>query len=247
MSAELTFAFFLWRRQGTTPEEFADYYNHRHLELLTSLGIPLPAVHERSFPVTGDAIVPAGPREGIYSFDSFTAVAFDSEEEYEARLKILSDESIRSKAEADEDRFTQRALRMTYATEAERRQTPEYAELAASAVFVLAIGRRRPGLDRAEFKRVREAEIAAAEALPGELRYNRYYVLPEHPFSYSRGAWGDEPKTAIDVVEELAFRTEEDASRGLEAFQARESAAVDRDASVMLFVWRASGTPQGRG
>jgi hypothetical protein len=70
MSSKLTFVFLLWRREGTTPEQFADYYERNHLPFLSTL-VPPPPIHERSYPLDSNAITPANrPREGIFSFDS---------------------------------------------------------------------------------------------------------------------------------------------------------------------------------
>ena len=248
MSSKLTFVFFLWRRQGTTPEQFADYYNRDHLEFISTM-VPMPSIHERSFPLDSNLIIPANrPREGILSFDSFTAVTFDARSDYEARLPILADESKRRQLEADEDKFTQSERRVTYVAEVESREAPDYEQLTSSAVNVLQISRRCPGIERAEFKSAYEAEIHASRALPGELRHMRYYLLPEHPFSSSRGAWGDLPKSTMDVVQDIAFRNheaaEQAAARNLSA--AQKSKVIDEAVTMMIYTRRASGTPETR-
>lgn len=246
MSSKLTIVFFLWRRPGTTPAQFADYYERSHLGWVSSI-VPPPPIHERSYPLDDTAIVPANrPREGIFSFDSLTAVTFDAQSDFEARISILADESLRKEVEADEDHFTQSELRVNCVAEAEGSQAPEYEQCASAAINVLLISRRRPGIPRAEVKSAVEAEIAASGSLPGELRHLRYYLQPEHPFSYSRGAWGDRPKSAMDVVQDIAFRSREDAEHGVERLRAaaQESKTIDEAATVMFYARRVSGIPQ---
>ena len=123
MSPKLTFIFLLWRREGTTPEQFADYSERSHLPFISTL-VPPPPVHERNYPLDSNAITPMDrPREGIFSFDSLTAVTFDAQSDFEARMASLVDESKRRQAETYEDHFTQRERRVTCVAEAAKRRS----------------------------------------------------------------------------------------------------------------------------
>ncbi|CAM1501122.1 Fc.00g102840.m01.CDS01 [Cosmosporella sp. VM-42] len=231
---------------GDDFEEFADYCEHNHLRFISTLVQPLP-IHERSYPLDGNPITPSNqPREALFSFDCVTAVIFDAQSNLEAGMTILSYESIRRQAETDEGRFTQTERRAAYVAEVEGGEAPEYKQLAdlasASAVHVLQISRRRPGIDRVRFKTDHKAEISASEALPGELRHMRYYLLLDHPFSYSRGAWGGEPRNAMDVVHDITFHSKETAEQGIEILRAmaQKSKVICEPATVMFYAHRAS-------
>ena len=244
MSAKLALVFFLWRRENTTPEQFADYYERSHLPFLSTL-VPQPSIHERSYPLDSNALTSANPhREGIFSFDSVTAVIFDAQSDFEARISSLADETKRRQVELDEARFTQPDKRLTYVAETESDEAPEYEQLkaSASAVSILQISSRRPGIERAQFKSDYEAEISASCPLPGELRHIRYYLLHDHPYSYSRGVWGDEPRRAMDVVEEFTFHSQQTAEQGIEILRtlAQKSNVIDQVATMMLNVRQVS-------
>lgn len=249
MSPKLNFIFFLWRREGTTPEQFADYYESRHLPLVSTL-VPPPPIHERSYPLDSRTIaLGIPPREGIFSFDSVTAVTFDSQSDFEARLRSLADDTKSKQAKTDEARFTETDKRLTYVAEAEISEGPEYgdltAEARAGAGHVFQISRRRPGIERTRLKSDYEAELSASGPLPGELRHARYYLLPEHPFSDLSGAWGSESKSAIDVVQDITFRTQKDAEQAIERLRAaaRKSSVIDEETTVVFVARQVSGIP----
>lgn len=240
MPPKPAFVSLLWRREGTTPKKFADYYESSYLPLISTL-VTLPLIHERSYPIDGNAIILTNrPSEGILSFDSVTAMVFDAQADFEVARNSLADESKRKQVDADEDRFTQKERRVTYFSEVESSKAPEYDRLTAAtsalAINVLQISRRRTGIERAQFKSDYEAEISATEAVPGELQHMRYYLLPEHPASFFSGVWGNEPETAMDVIQVITFHSQEAAEQGIRNLQAAalKSDVIDEAAKFIL-------------
>lgn len=90
MPPKPAFVSLLWRREGTTPKKFADYYESSYLPLISTL-VTLPLIHERSYPIDSNAITLTNrPSEGILSFDSVTAMVFDAQADFEVARNSLA-------------------------------------------------------------------------------------------------------------------------------------------------------------
>lgn len=242
MGSKMTFITLSWRREETTLEQFANHYERSYLPFISTL---VPPIYERSYPVASSGTTLANqPKEGIFSFDSLTAVTFNAQLDIETRAASLADEPKR-RLEIDEDDFTRRDRQVTYVAETESSASSDDKQLSSSAVNILLISRQRPGIERAQFKLNYEAEISASGNMFGELRHTRYYLLPEHLLSYSGGAWGEEPKSAMDVVQDITFRNQEATEQGIEKLRAAalDSNAIDKTATVMFYTRRVLGIP----
>ncbi len=70
---------YLTRRQGTTREEFIDYYENHHVPLVLSLA-SMPRVYKRNYVVRGDA---EGQGSPATDFDVITEIVWDGRTGFE--------------------------------------------------------------------------------------------------------------------------------------------------------------------
>ena len=92
---------YLTRRQGTTREEFIDYYENHHVPLVLSLAT-MPRVYKRNYVVRGDA---DGPGEPATDFDVVTEMAWDDRAGFEEWIALRYVPAIAD----DEARFLDRS------------------------------------------------------------------------------------------------------------------------------------------
>lgn len=97
---------FLTKRQGTTSDEFADYYENHHVPLVLSLA-PMPRVYKRNYVVRGDA---ANLESPTIDFDGITEMVWDDRAGFEEWITLLGVPDIAE----DEARFLDRSKTRAY-------------------------------------------------------------------------------------------------------------------------------------
>jgi uncharacterized protein (TIGR02118 family) len=75
---------YLTRRQGSTREEFIDYYENHHVPLVLSLA-SMPRVYKRNYVVRGDAVGPGFP---AVDFDVVTELVWDDRAGFEEWMAL---------------------------------------------------------------------------------------------------------------------------------------------------------------
>jgi len=97
---------YLTKREGSTPEEFVDYYENHHVPLVLSLA-PMPRVYKRNYLLRGH---PANLESPTINFDVITEIVWDSQEESENWIALVSVPAIAE----DEARFLDRSKTRAY-------------------------------------------------------------------------------------------------------------------------------------
>jgi hypothetical protein len=97
---------YLTRREGSTREEFIDYYENHHVPLVLSLA-PMPRVYKRNYLRQGDAASLESPAIG---FDVVTEMAWDDRAGMENWVAALGVPAIAE----DEARFLDRSKTRAY-------------------------------------------------------------------------------------------------------------------------------------
>ncbi|PVH94761.1 hypothetical protein DM02DRAFT_618379 [Periconia macrospinosa] len=122
----------VFRKRGTTPTEFRNHYDNVHVPLLKSLtGDTFPLTHTRNYihrvPATTEhsqsasettesfpAVQYRGEPED-FAFDSLTVMVWESEEKFEAFVRVFLDEEVQGKIIEDEKLFQDRSKKMSVA------------------------------------------------------------------------------------------------------------------------------------
>jgi uncharacterized protein (TIGR02118 family) len=97
---------YLTKREGSTREEFIDYYENHHVPLVLSLA-PMPRVYKRNYLRQGDA---AGQESPAIGFDVVTEMAWDDRAGMESWMAALLVPAIAE----DEARFLDRSKTRAY-------------------------------------------------------------------------------------------------------------------------------------
>lgn len=100
---------YMTKREGTTSEEFRDYYENHHVPLVLSHA-PLPKVYKRNYLVRGDA---ANLESPAIDFDCVTELSWDDRSGHEEWIRLLGIPEIAE----DEARFLDRARTKAYVIE----------------------------------------------------------------------------------------------------------------------------------
>jgi hypothetical protein len=101
--------FLFKRRQGTTVEQFREYYEKRHTALALRL-LPFFKDYRRNYirhDLNFDA--GAGTHNPLPDFDVMTEVTFESRSAYDRMAKTMGDPSISEQIFGDEERFMDRS------------------------------------------------------------------------------------------------------------------------------------------
>ena len=106
---------YLTKREGSTREEFIDYYENRHVPLVLSLA-PMPRVYKRNYLRQSD---PASLESPAIGFDVVTEMAWDDQAGMENWITALAVPAIAE----DEARFLDRSKTRAYVID-ERVSTP---------------------------------------------------------------------------------------------------------------------------
>ncbi len=95
---------YLVKREGTTIEEFIDYYENHHVPLILSLAPP-PAIYKRHYLQRGDAV---NVSEAAIDFDVVTEQAFPDRAAFESWIATVTAGDAGERVAADEARFLDR-------------------------------------------------------------------------------------------------------------------------------------------
>jgi hypothetical protein len=198
----------LWRKPGLSREGFKDYYDRTHLDCVSSQLPSPPRSHRRHYPVWDDALTVVS--EGFERFDAFATVSFDDASRREEwRKTLMASQLAREAIEKDEANFIDMSKRMMCVVdEATTASSPSGAANGVKAYILRFLKYRGAATSRDNVKELHEKAVAAqAQQLPADLvHFKRNYLLPEHPWSYSRMPEGvATPSSWIDVIEELGF------------------------------------------
>lgn len=244
---------FLWRKPGMDRQEFKKYYDELHLECV-SKELPTPPLsHQRNYPVWNDALTIAPPSGSAFDrFDAFATVTFsDASQREEWRQRLLASQTAREAIETDEGKFIDTGRRMMCVVEEASTARPPVAdrEHPDRAHVLRFVKYRGNGLSQEKIKELHEKEVASllGDLPKGVIRYQRNYLLPQHPWSYFRmPAGAPSPASWVDIVEELSFADRATAPASLqrlnELFRASDSATA-RDSST-AYVERSCNLPQ---
>ena len=104
---------FLTRKEGIGMQAFIDYYENKHVPLITSLA-PTPLVYKRRYVVRGDPLTSSG---GAVDFDVVTEVGFADRAALLAWMAQLSGSGVGEQVAADEGRFLGRSRTRAYVVE----------------------------------------------------------------------------------------------------------------------------------
>jgi hypothetical protein len=244
---------FLWRKPGMERQKFKKYYDEAHLECVSKELPSPPLSHQRNYPVWDDALTIAPPPDSAFDrFDAFATVTFgDANQREEWRQRLLASQTAREAIERDEAEFIDTGRRMMCVVEeaATARPAAGGREYPDSAHVLRFVKYRGNGLSRDKIKELHEKEVASSlgDIPQGVIRYQRNYLLPEHPWSYFRMPAGSaSPTSWVDIVEEFTFADRATAPASLqrlnELFRASDSARP-RDSST-AYVERSCNLPE---
>lgn len=111
--------FFFTRKAGTTPEQFRDYYENKHVPLALSL-LPFFADYTRNYVRQDGFERPSGgPNRPGPTFDVITELTFASREDYDRMMEKLTDQSIVRAIAEDEEHFMDRSAHVVFFADAE--------------------------------------------------------------------------------------------------------------------------------
>lgn len=203
--------YFLWRRDGMTRDEFIDYYEKSHIDLILD-NLPRAKDFRRNYPVWQ-----AGHTEYLGSplFDVLTGITYDSRTTFEASLDVYHSSPFSEIVTEDELRFINRARMKFMPVDEVIDHLPEDqwqpAPVVAEGAKLLRLTRRPAELDPSEFRRFYEASETPAirPLINGCVDYRRNYVRWSDPLNFMT----DELRAEIDslgligcdLVEEFCF------------------------------------------
>ncbi len=98
---------YLTKRQGTTSEEFSDYYENHHIPLVLSLA-PMPRVYKRNYVIRGAA---ANLESPTIDFDGITEMVWDDRAGFDEWITLLGVPAIAE----DEAKFLDHSKTRAYA------------------------------------------------------------------------------------------------------------------------------------
>jgi uncharacterized protein (TIGR02118 family) len=109
----------LSRKPGTTPEQFREYYETRHVPLIESMN-PYMSGYTRDYIRPGTGIrgnLADGPGEWLPGYDVVTMVSFASQEDFDKARAALGTDENRALIAADEENFLDRSAKMMFLTD----------------------------------------------------------------------------------------------------------------------------------
>jgi hypothetical protein len=96
---------YLVKREGTTVEEFIDYYENHHVPLILSLAPP-PSIYKRHYLQRGDQV---NVGEAAIDFDVVTEQAFPDRTAFESWIAAVTAGDAGEQVATDEARFLDRS------------------------------------------------------------------------------------------------------------------------------------------
>lgn len=108
----------LSRKPGTTPEEFRDYYETRHVPLIEEIN-PYMAGYTRDYVIPGTSVkgnLADGPNDWAPDYDVVTLVLFKDQADFDkARAEFAKPENS-SRIAVDEEKFLDRSTKRIFMT-----------------------------------------------------------------------------------------------------------------------------------
>jgi uncharacterized protein (TIGR02118 family) len=109
----------LTRKPGTTPEQFREYYETRHVPLIESIN-PYMSGYTRDYILPGTGIrgnLADGPGEWSPGYDVVTMVSFASQEDFDKARAAFGKPENAAAIAADEENFLDRKAKMIFLTD----------------------------------------------------------------------------------------------------------------------------------
>lgn len=106
----------LTRKPGTTPEEFREYYETRHVPLIEQLN-PWMAGYSRDYIIPGTSIkgnLADGPNDWAPGYDVVTSVLFATQDDFDKARAALTRPENAQRIAADEENFLDRKAKMIF-------------------------------------------------------------------------------------------------------------------------------------
>jgi hypothetical protein len=200
--------FFLWRKDGLSSEQFAEYYENRHAPLGASLSPPMTD-YRRNYPKWRHDV-----EATLGGFDVMTEIWHDARATFEKQLKTMQVSPAKEIISEDEARFIDRG-RQLFVTVDEHSSSGEaqgrgISKQAGTRLRKIVRFVRAPrDLDSAAFLAAYERQLLHEHhgELANFVDYRRNYALFDDPFSFAGGhhkmTKPDESVRFFDLIEEL--------------------------------------------
>lgn len=190
---------FLWRRDGTSREEFLDYYETRHAPLAERI-LPPMADYRRNYPIWDPA-----SESHLGGFSVMTEVWHDSEETFRRTTAARRTSPVKEQIDEDESNFMYRQHKFMAAIDDER--VHSFVDKPTAAYKVIRFVEARIGADLPSFKLEYERVVVPQmiEFLEAPVEYRRSYAGPGEIAGvlYGRQEGSDRTFPTFDLVEEL--------------------------------------------
>jgi len=203
--------YFLWRRAGMMRDEFIEYYEEIHADLIVS-NLPRASDFRRNYP----AWQHSHPDQlGSLPFDVLTAITYDSRASFEEAMRVYRSPPFSEVVTEDELRFVNRGLVRFVPVDEVIDQISDDQWRPAPAVpegaKLLRLTRRPATIDPNAFQSIYEAaEVSGIRPLiNGCVDYRRNYIRVDDPFCFMTPELQAEIAShgliGCDLVEELCF------------------------------------------
>lgn len=203
--------YFLWRRPGMTRDEFIEYYEEIHVDLIVS-NLPRASDFRRNYPAWQHN---HADHLGTLPFDVLTAITYQSRASFEEAMRVYHSPPFNEVVTEDELRFVNRGRVRFVPVDEVIDQTSDDQWRPAPAVpegaKLLRLTRRPATIDPNAFQSIYEAAEAPGirPLIDGCIDYRRNYIRVDDPFCFMTPELHAEIASHglvdCDLVEELCF------------------------------------------
>lgn len=215
--------YFLWHRAGIDRNEFMEYYENTHLDLIIDK-VPKHDDFRRSYPAWDRS---STPLQGLKPFDAITAITYEKRATFEEAVAIVYSQPFNKIIIEDELRFLNRSrMRFVVVDEVIARGPQDKwqpAPVVADGAKLVRLIRRPSGLDVADFRKTYETLHAPVvlSAATNCIDYRCNYVCGSDSYNFTTPELLDEHShhwmTSCDLIEELCFSSNADAEAATRA------------------------------
>ncbi|KAH6986637.1 hypothetical protein EDB80DRAFT_690782 [Ilyonectria destructans] len=215
--------YFLWRRTGMDRNEFIDYYENPHVDLILR-NLPKHDDFRRNYPAwdrsnTADL--------GSPLFDAMTAITYESPVKFAEALATFYSQPFNQIVTEDELRFLDRSRIKFVMVDEIIDEVPENkwrpAPMVVEDAKLIRLIRRPAALDAAEFRKAYEAlQAPAIRSTVGScVDYRRNYIRGSDSHNFTTPELENNldihSVIACDLIEELCFASSADADAAVRA------------------------------
>ncbi|CAG9946212.1 unnamed protein product [Clonostachys rosea f. rosea IK726] len=215
--------YFLWRRAGTDRNEFINYYEKPHLDLILA-NLPKHDDFRRNYPAWHRYNTPS---LGLQPFDALTAITYGSPAKFDEAIGIFYTQPFNQAVTEDELRFLDRSRMKFVMVDEIIDQLPENEWRPAPAVGdhakLIRLIKRPATLNATEFRKAYEATQVPAirSTIINCIDYRRNYVRATDSHNFTtpelQGSLSESDMIACDLIEELCFASSADADAAVQA------------------------------